>query len=790
VFLQPDRTHRRGEQGLEPRYAIETADWIWHPDDPEDMPAICRFRLEFDASGTEGSGRFHVSADQQYELFLDGRRISHGPESGDIEHWSFATFDVSGLRGKHCMEATVWWAGDSAPTNRMTMRKGFILKGEGALDPRVSTGSAAWQVQHRDGFHCLGTNHKTLRIQPFHDTVSDLRQMEDQPFVDAVIIAPGLENDKWRRRRISGAAWQFFPARLDEQRRWPRRGGYVRAVWDHFPDLPFRVDPSATELEGREALSRIVAGSDGLDIPPRTKLTFLWDLDDYICGYSLLHVSGGRGARLRWCWDESLFVQEDCRNRKGNRNEVINKWYRGCGDTFILDGAPNRHIQSVWWRSGRYILVSLETDDEPLKIHDIQVLETGYDMDLEGRFEADIPRLSELKQICLRGLQESSHDTYLDCPYYEQRMFVGDSRIEALITYTVQRDRRLPRRSIELFDFSRSANPAGLTTARYPCRMHSGISTFSMIWIWMIHDYHFWADDPDFVRECLPGMRAVLNALTPFRDHEGLLANLPGRNFIEHGFPSGDPPGAMTGVSAAVNALYLNVLQRAVEIEGDLGNRHMAAFFEEQRGQTGASLLEYFWDGNRGCLADDPDHVQFSEHTLALSLLSDILSDAQRRSSIERLLSDNDLRRCDLYFRHYLFEAFFQIGEGQAILDQLGDWYECLDAGLKTTPEGSIEEVRSDCHGWTAHPLFHCFASIAGIRPDAPGFKRVCITPHPGTLPDLRAVVPHPRGAIDCQLDFRNGCRGVVHLPEGTRGRFVWDGTEQRLDPGKNTVCI
>ena len=33
--------------------------------------------------------------------------------------------------------------------------------------------------------------------------------------------------------------------------------------------------------------------------------------------------------------------------------------------------------------------------------------------------------------------------------------------------------------------------------------------------------------------------------------------------------------------------------------------------------------------------------------------------------------------------------------------------------------------TRSDCHAWGAHPVFHFYATVLGIRPAAPGFRRV-----------------------------------------------------------------
>jgi hypothetical protein len=41
---------------------------------------------------------------------------------------------------------------------------------------------------------------------------------------------------------------------------------------------------------------------------------------------------------------------------------------------------------------------------------------------------------------------------------------------------------------------------------------------------------------------------------------------------------------------------------------------------------------------------------------------------------------------------------------------------------LKTLPE-EFGNPRSDCHGWGAHLLYHHFASVMGMRPDAPGGK-------------------------------------------------------------------
>jgi hypothetical protein len=93
-----------GNTGILPVQPIDDAAWIWHPafSDPSPpppnaeyfasgwhQPVLLRFRREFAA--TASTLRIHVSADERFELFLDGQRIARGPDRSDVEHWCYAT---------------------------------------------------------------------------------------------------------------------------------------------------------------------------------------------------------------------------------------------------------------------------------------------------------------------------------------------------------------------------------------------------------------------------------------------------------------------------------------------------------------------------------------------------------------------------------------------------------------------------------------------------------------------------------------------------------------------------
>jgi alpha-L-rhamnosidase len=108
-----------------------------------------------------------------------------------------------------------------------------------------------------------------------------------------------------------------------------------------------------------------------------------------------------------------------------------------------------------------------------------------------------------------------------------------------------------------------------------------------------------------------------------------------------------------------------------------------------------------------------------------------------------------------------------------------------LNNGLTTFQEGDNKE-RSDCHAWSASPLYHFLSLVAGITPADPGFQTVDITPALGDLQHIEATVPHPAGMIEVQLERKGekGIRGTIALPDGVRGDFTWDNIRHPLVPG------
>jgi hypothetical protein len=250
----------------------------------------------------------------------------------------------------------------------------------------------------------------------------------------------------------------------------------------------------------------------------------------------------------------------------------------------------------------------------------------------------------------------------------------------------------------------------------------------------------------------------------------------------------GVPPDGFDGCSGLLNWHLVYTLGLAARLEEWAGDQYLAKRWQSWREMVAATTQTAFWSEQYGMFADDLAHKTFSEHTQCLALLSGMLGGEQHSRTATSLLHATSLARTTIYFNHYLFETFRLLDQPAAFFDRMELWFDLPAQGFKTTPE-QPEPTRSDCHGWGAHPLYHYFASLLGIRPASFGFERVEIVPMPGHLVSLAGEMVHPRGRITADLGFENGqVHGSISLPPGVAGTFCFAGRKLELQPGLQHV--
>jgi hypothetical protein len=531
-----------------------------------------------------------------------------------------------------------------------------------------------------------------------------------------------------------------------------------------------------------------VLGANAKLIPARSRVTVLLDQEYLTTGYPELTLSGGKGATVSIRYAESLYLA-GTRN-KGNRGDVANKEFVGYQDVFLPDGGARRTYRPLWWRTWRYLQLTVTTQDEPLTIDQLGAQYSAYPFVRTAHFEGGPEELQRILDVGWRTARLCAHETYMDCPYYEQLQYVGDTRIQALASLYMSGDGRLMRNAIQQIDASRTAE--GATYSRAPSRLEQYIPPFSLWWIGMLHDYWMYQDDPAFVRSMLPGVRAVLSFFAAHQGANTALVRVPWWNFVDWAasFRGGVPPMQSGGSSALLDLQLLLGYQWAADLEAGLGSPAMAAEDRASEAKLRTAIQSLYWDAGRRMYADTPAKDSFSQHGQSLAVLTRLVEGDAARDLMVRTAGDPKLVQATIYFRHYMHSAMNAAGAGDRYLDMLGEWRAQLARGMTTWAE-SPEPSRSDCHAWGASPNFELFRTVLGIDSGAPGFKSVLIRPFLGKLDQASGSIPHPRGQIAVSLARREGkLHAAVSLPPGVSGEFAWQGQKRALKPGANEMVF
>jgi alpha-L-rhamnosidase len=527
-------------------------------------------------------------------------------------------------------------------------------------------------------------------------------------------------------------------------------------------------------------------------VPANSKTTLILDQGYYTTGYPELTVTGGRGATVSLKYSESLF-QPGTWN-KGHRDEVQGKELKGNQDVFLPDGGASRVWRPLWWRTWRYIELDVQTAGEPARVDSLATTFTGYPFQRKARLQTSDPaanaELQRMLDVSWKTLRVDAHETFMDCAYYEQLQYIGDTRLEALTTFALSDDPRLVKNAIEVLQHTQTAD--GLTYARGPSRLPQYIPQFSLYWIGMLHDYWMYRDEPEFVRSMLPASRGIISWFASHQRPNGSLGAMPWWNYTDwvREWRSGVPPVAADGGSSAIqDFVLLAAYQWAADLERALGSPGLAAEYIQRAATLAQAVKPLYWDEGRGLFADTPEKKSFSQHQNAFAILTGVTRGAEAQRLAAKMIEDRSLTESTLYFRYYIHTALLKAGLGDRFLDQLGTWRDALKIGLTTWPE-QPEPSRSDAHAWSSHIAFDFFRTMLGIEPAAPRFAKVRIQPHLGKLSDLSGAMPHPNGEIVVTVKRTPAGAGArITLPAGTSGEFVWAGRTTALKAGVNDIA-
>ncbi|MFA4869760.1 MAG: family 78 glycoside hydrolase catalytic domain [Pedobacter sp.] len=754
------------------------AQWITCPNVPQKEYGVYHFRKGFSLSEKPDKFVVHLTGDNRYELFVNGKAVINGPARGDLYHWYFESVDIAPFlhKGENVIATVVWNMGEYAPVAQISNQTAFVLQGNTQKEQIVNT-NKTWKVFHNKSYKpCSIDNSKRVRnymvVGPGDQVNGELYPWgwERNEFDD----------QKWLSPKIIGNP---VPTGYGTDNLWtlvPRNIPLFKETLQRIPEI------RRTNITGIR--SDFLKGTQPLRIPANKKVSILLDQTYNTVAYPELWVSKGKGAEIKLTYAEALYDKDFV---KGNRNIIEGKEIVGNDDIFLTDGGDNRKFRPLWFKTYRYLQIDIQTKEEPLLINDFYGMKTGYPFKMEASFTSSDKSLQNIWDVAWRTQLICAGETFFDTPYYEQLQYPGDTRLQALVTLYMSGDDRLMRKAI--LDFYHSKTPEGMPQGRYPSNRLQVIPTFSLFWVSMIHDYWMHRSDDEFVKQFISSIRDVLDWHEKnINEETKILGAMPWWNFIDWVPGLVNSRGGSEANTAIRTLHYAYTLQQAAALLKYFNKNSEAEHYQKLAYDLNAETYKLSFNNNRGLMADAPSQKTYSQHANIMAVISGAVKGKEARDVLIKTIQDTTISQASFYYRFYLTRAMNKVGIADLYYSQLEPWRKMLSMGLTTFAE-TPEPTRSDSHAWASTPNYEFLATICGIVPAEPGFKSVMIKPAFGDLKEVRGEMPHPLGKIKVYLKRKSGSKGIsgeVHLPEGLTGKFIWQDKELVIKPGTQKINL
>lgn len=478
---------------------------------------------------------------------------------------------------------------------------------------------------------------------------------------------------------------------------------------------------------------------------------------------------------------------------KGNRRDFKNGKLYGPAETYICHPRQN-HYEPFWWRTFRYIRLEITCTSAPLTLSSFTYRSTHYPLPIQAQLTST-PYINDLWEISLNTLRNCMHETYEDCPFYEQNQFAMDSRSQILFSYLLSRDDRLARKTIHEFYASRRDD--GLVETHFPNPGRSiNIPQFSLYWILMIHDHMVHFNDIPLIKTYIGAVDNILNHFDCRINELGLVGKFdeeawpfidwvqewstPGKGFLGMGIPK----AYFEKGAATFNSLvYAVALQHAAELCEHIGRYSTAKEYKGRALALTSAVNSHCFDRDQGLYLDGPGaFTERSQHVQVFAVLAGASAGEDARKLMRRTVNnwkELSLTRASFAMSFYVFRAVAVADIYEEVWDTLlAPWRKMISEGLTTWAE-SESMVRSDCHGWSATPMYEIVREVVGVRPAhgkfGYGYANVSVKPRMGLVTKLQGSFVVGAGETidicwDTNRTLKIGCSKDMELDVGLGG--------------------
>lgn len=784
-------SHSQSETDFHPGTLFADSKWIWPENHHWDIHnSYALFRKECTLPRVPRHAPLFLTADQSYQLWINGQYVCRGPARGFQHSWPYDEIYVAAFlrRGKNLIAIRAYNPGYS---NFQYLTQGFAGVLLSARWGRVRIVSdASWKSRRQSS---IMRDAARTSMQLFSQEHADLR-IESPDW-----MMPDFEDSDWNARTVehpwNGMPWYSLEPRgipmLEEKLTAP-----LRCIGQSTGKCAtdFRTARDVARLRAAEKLSHRPAdlSANSLSCPASGKnhfQSYLFDFGHTVVGSLCLEISGATGGEIL----DTLYV-ETIEPATLTPHYVPDKHCRMAFANRLICRAGNQSYAFFPVYGFRYVVVTVRVNPAPLSVR-LSLRTAIYPMEVRGAFRSSEASLQSIWEACAWTQRVCSMDAYVDTPWREQAQWWGDARVQAKNTFFLSGDTRLFRRGIK--QIAGQTTPGGLTYGHAPTMAHNCIlPDFTLIWLITLWDFYWQTGS---LEPFLAHQETISRALAYFEemtdpdtglvrsdDRYWLFLDWSGE-FLRKGFPS------------VLNLWLLIALQHLETLHRLAGQHAEAARLHRRSTRLRQALLKL--TTAPGLLRDGiSESGKISEgtsvHTQTLAILAGLQPrhDAKRIRDVlvPALETTPGLSHPSPYWIHYVFEVLDAHGHDAEVVEFIQKHWAPMAA------HGTTWEVwnprladESFSHAWSAHPLFHLMQIVGGIRQTAPAWRQITFHPH-FIGSECHVTVPTPqgsitgrwsrtRGRVNVSLDLPKGVCAEIHLP-GTPPTTVTKHSSWRLD--------
>lgn len=428
---------------------------------------------------------------------------------------------------------------------------------------------------------------------------------------------------------------------------------------------------------------------------------YLIDLGAEVVGVPVLRFESEEKQNVLFAWGEH--IDDGC----------VRRLVGGRDFSFEYTAKPGRNDYTNYMlRLGlRYVEVFAE---KPIRLEYAGVIPQYYPtVRTKAVLENELDQ--RIYDLCVRTLELSMMEHYVDCPWREQCLYVFDSRNQMLCGYYAFENGNAEYVRANLKLIMNDTRPDGLLSITYPSGNKLAIPSFSLHFYTSLREYYEHTGDKEILKEAFPKIISVMDVFVNNREN-GLLKRFDGEdrwNFYDwsDNLSGSLGKGDMTAPDLVGNCLFIRALNNLEFICNVIGEEFK---YDKVLKTALHRTREVFFEPESGLFTHvEGDHIYTSLGN-ALAITDGLCTDDEAVKICEEI-TNGRASESSLSLKPFVYDALLQTDEKYKdyILAEIrANYGHMLELGATSAWETKIGaedfgKAGSLCHGWSAIPIYY-----------------------------------------------------------------------------------